>query len=98
MRRTIRLRIIREKVIRKVIFLDGDKINHSRLAEKLTELVGHKVSRPSVSQWITTGNLPGKYVPYIRRVNFVDVLANRKPLPKKKWVRSSGPAPKAVAV
>ncbi len=93
MRRTIRLKIIREKVIRKVIFVDGDKINHSRLAEKLTEM-GIKVSRPLVSHWIATGEVPGKYVPYIRRVPFVEVLANRKPSPKKKGFRSSGPAPK----
>lgn len=84
MRRTIRLKVIREKVISKVIFLDGDKINHSRLAEKLTEM-GINVSRPLVSHWIATGDVPGKYVPYIRRVNFVDVLSNRRPELKKNW-------------
>lgn len=97
MRRTIRLKVIREKVVTKVIFIDADKINHSRLAEKLTEM-GCPVSRPLVSHWIATGDVPGKYVPYIRRVSFVDVLANRRPAPKKKGVRSSGPPPKEAAV
>lgn len=76
MQKTIRLRFKRAKVITQIIFVDADKINHSRLAEALTAM-GVKASRPNVSQWIKNGSMPAKNIPYVKRIPFMDVLVNR---------------------
>lgn len=67
----------RVKVIRRVRFLDADRIDRTRMAEELEKL-GHKVSRTNVARWILTGNVPEKHLPSIKKLDFDLIVTNRR--------------------
>lgn len=74
----LRLQIKWKKVVDTVVFPDADRIDRTRLAEKLG------VTRPLVAYWIKTGKVPDEYIPMLKAIDFDEVLTNRKPYERKK--------------
>lgn len=81
----------RTKTAKHVIFLDDININRTVLARVLTHrlrLAGvlpetKSITRPNVSGWMISGQVPDKYIPHIQKIHLKEVLSYRKPYQRK---------------